>query len=85
MSILLQVLKQEKCAVMPFMNAYDRVSDTAVSDDMEIAAAMKNGDVYVSEGGVISCIYAAREHDTEDYFRYGERTCLWRRRQSVSV
>ena len=27
----------KECAVMPFMNAYDRVSDTAVSDDMEIA------------------------------------------------
>lgn len=73
----------KECAVMPFMNAYDRVSDTAVSDDMEIAAAMKNGDVYVSEGGVISCIYAAREHDTEDYFSmvkelaYGEDGSLY--------
>ena len=58
----------KECAYLSIPDAYNRVSDSAFSDDLEIAAALKNGDVYAGYSGEGTCIYAAREHDTDAYF-----------------
>lgn len=73
----------EECAFLPLEKAYDVVTDTAFNTDLEIAVAMKNGDVYLGKDKKLQCIYSAREHDTEEYISlvaeltYGEDNRLY--------
>lgn len=73
----------KECGFMPMERAYHAVADTALSNELEIATATKNGDVYICNSGEAECIYTAREHDTDEYFSmiaelaYGEDNSLY--------
>ena len=72
-----------ECAFMPITDAWNVISDTSFNQDMEIAAAMINGDVVVWKDGKSQFIYSARENDNEEYFSiiselgYGDNGSLY--------
>lgn len=58
----------QECAFMPYENACRYVADSSFSNELEISAALKNGDVYSCRDGKTVQVYKAREHDTEEFW-----------------
>lgn len=53
--------------VMEYEDAAYMIMDTAFSPDLHIAVCLRNGDICVSDGGEVTTVFSAREHDNENY------------------